>query len=246
MLFSWFRARASRRGRAASRPNPRRPQCFLERLEDRTVPSTVYTVDLAGDAGTADPSNSAKGDIRYCITQANLQINVGSTINFAPNLNGTTILLSSGIGELPIVQNMTIAATAGQNITISGDGMSRVFDVEAQTATVAISNLTITDGDAKPNPNNSGNQGGDIFNSGTLTLTGCVVSDGVASGNASGPDGRGGGIFNAGGAAPATLIVDGTTISGNKAEGAAGGGTGAGGGIYNDQNATLILRAAAS
>ena len=51
---------------------------------------------------------------------------------------------------------------------------------------MTISGLTITDGNAKPAPNNSGNQGGDIFNSGTLTLTNDVVSNGVATGNVDG------------------------------------------------------------
>ena len=101
---------------------------------------------------------------------------------------------------------------------------TRVFNITAQNITVTIAGLTITDGNAKPAPNNSGNQGGDIFNSGTLFLNNDIVSNGVATGNSTIVQGRGGGIFNAGGslATGATLTLDNTLVMTSIAKGADG------------------------
>ena len=218
-------------------------------------------VDRPGDsgAGTSTPT-SIEGDIRYVISQTNQAFYAGSTIQFNVSKTGAVITLS-GLGELKISQNTTIIGPGASSLTIDGNagnvnGVStnpegtRVFNITSQSETVSISGLTITDGNAKPAPNNSGNQGGDIFNSGTLTLTNDVVSNGVATGNSTIFEGRGGGIFNAGGGTAntgATLILDNTTVTGNTAKGADAtpftpSGVGAGGGIYNDLGTTLTLR----
>ncbi len=83
----------------------------------------------------------------------------------------------------PVGGGLTIDGNAKNvgGVTTNPSG-TRVFNIAARNETVSISNLTITDGDAKPAPNDSGNQGGDIFNSATLTLTNDVVSNGVATG----------------------------------------------------------------
>ena len=154
----------------------------------------------------------------------------------------------------PVGGGLTIDGNAKNvgGVTTNPSG-TRVFNIEARNETVSISNLTITDGDAKPAPNDSGNQGGDIFNSATLTLTNDVVSNGVATAATSISNqfnGRGGAIFNAGGSvggAGATLILDNTTVMGSTARGAddtgfTPSGIGAGGGIYNDVGASLTLR----
>ena len=71
---------------------------FLELLEDRTLPArycpgSTFTVNLLGDAGLGDNGSNSTGqsggDIRYCITQAEQQVNVGSTIQFASTVFGT-------------------------------------------------------------------------------------------------------------------------------------------------------------
>ncbi len=190
MVLSWFRKAVShsRRPKAAKSQRPRYHKVELELLEDRTLLSGfVFTVDRAGDAGTADGVISRQngdqqitnpdygGDIRYVLSQTNTQFYAGSTIVFdtsASGINGNKILLSSGIGELKITQSTTITNAGGPNtLTIDGAMTSRVFNVVSQNEIVSITGLTITNGNAKPAPNNSGNQGGDIFNGGNLTLT---------------------------------------------------------------------------
>jgi hypothetical protein len=73
---------------------------------------------------------------------------------------------------------------APASLTLSGNNTSRVFDITSQNATVSVSGLTITGGNANP-PNNgvAGNQGGDLFNSGKqLTLTSDLITGGTAAG----------------------------------------------------------------
>jgi hypothetical protein len=226
----WWNRVSARKG--AANKQYRFRKFFLEALEDRTLLSPqVFTVNITTDAGIGTGNT---GDIRYCINQANLSGNAGSTITFDKAL-GSTIFLSGN--ELAIAQNMTIEGPVGGGLSITGQGESRIFDVTSSTAKVTISNLTITNGNANPTFQFApGNQGGDIFNGGNLTLSNDIVSNGVSQGVIGGPPGRGGGIFNA---RNATLTLDNTTVTGNSALG--NNGMGAGGGIYNDTNATLLV-----
>jgi hypothetical protein len=163
----------------------------LEALEERYLLSgNTYIVNALGDAGSG---SGLSGDIRYCITQADL--NPGSTITFTSSLSGHTILLSHG--QLAITDNMTITGLGQTSLTISGNDLSRVFDVSAKTATVSISSLTLSGGSIS-------NEGGAIYNAGTLT-----VSASTLSGNSGGSVG-GGAIYNLGG-----LTVSASTLSGN-------------------------------
>ena len=111
--------------------------------------------------------------------------------------------------ELLINMSLTINGTGSGDTIIqaaasSADATSRVFNITASGGTVAISDVTIRNG-------NFSGIGGGIFNSGTLALTNSTVS-----GN-SGSDG--GGIYNIG-----TLTLTNSTVSGNSAGGAAVGG----------------------
>ena len=134
--------------------------------------------------------------------------------------------------ELLINMSLTINGTGSGDTIIqaaasSADATSRVFNITASGGTVAISDVTIRNG-------NFSGIGGGIFNSGTLALTNSTVSGNTAfyggianvgtltltnstvSGN-SGSDG--GGIYNIG-----TLTLTNSTVSGNSAGGAAVGG----------------------
>jgi hypothetical protein len=98
-------------------------------------------------------------------------------------------------------------------VTVSGGGLSRVFQVDPGV-TASISSLAITDGEAAI--------GGGISNGGTLTITNCVISNSQATIN-----GRsGGGVFNSG-----VLTIDQSQITGNMAGTTISGGYG--GGIFN-------------
>src|SRR5262249_8763589 len=109
---------------------------------------------------------------------------------------------------------------------------SRVFAI-SRGVTASLAGLTITHGHAE--------DGGGIYNAGTLSVDHCTLSANKALGGEGGHT-RGGGIFNAAGA---LLTVSHSLFSNNQAVGGDGGtgvtgGEGAGGGIYN-LDATLTV-----
>jgi hypothetical protein len=192
-LLSLLRARMTGRPQTRRIPVPQPARRFrprLETLERRDVPST-WIVRNSLDSG-AD-------SLRAEITAAQ----AGDTIVFDPSLDGQTITLTSG--ELGITRSLTIQGPGAGQLAVSGDHLSRVFEVGGATTNVTLSGLTITQGNGLggtlPGP------GGGIFNNGgTLMVSGCTLS-GNSVGN------MGGGIYNLSG----TLTVSGCTLSGNTA-----------------------------
>jgi predicted outer membrane repeat protein len=151
----------------------------VEALEARLAPAgPTFTVDLLGDANAADPFDPTghSGDIRYCINQAD-QSPVVVTVKFASSIAGQTITLTHG--ELPVTAPMVIDGE-GNNITVSGNSASRVFDVTGANDT--ISHLALTGGAApgmnEPHPG----LGASIYaNGGTLTLNNDVFNNNSAN-----------------------------------------------------------------
>jgi hypothetical protein len=178
MFFSaWLRNRKSSRG--PRRQGPRfRPR--LEALDDRWLPSTL-TVTSPLDDGSS-------GTLRAEIAAAAR----GDTIVFANSLNGQTITLIGN--ELGVARNLDIEGPGAAQLAISGNHLSRVFEVWANTQ-VTLAGLTIRDGSGSGLYN-----GGGLFSQGTVTVS------------------KGGGLYNAGAA-----TVQNTKITNNSA-GAQGGG----------------------
>ena len=200
--LSGIREQAGRRAAPRKRPTFRPT---LQALEERWAPSTLTVTSIA---------DSGAGSLRAEIQAAHH----GDTINFAPSLSGQTITLSSG--ELYLNKNLTIAGPTDRSVTVSGGGLSRVFEVAKGTDT--LSGLTISHG-------SSGMGGGIAVDSGaTLTVSNCILSNNVASTPYG--DGYGGGISNYG-----QLTVSGCTLSHNSA------GTSGGGISNNGTSATLTL-----
>jgi len=219
---------------APRRQPPRRrfAEPRLERLEDRTVLSTVTTL-----------ADGGPGSLRQAILDANANPNA-DVIDFAPKLHGTITLTG---GELAITQNLTIVGPGPNKLTISGNDHSRVFYI--QSGKVTIAGLTITDGLAqglaKANDRPlSASSGGGIVNFGTLTLSNDVLSNnqalgatGVSSASTFLGGATGGGVANLG-----TLTAIACQFINNQALGAEGNtglvaGSGIGGGIANPPSA---------
>jgi predicted outer membrane repeat protein len=236
---SHFRSRPSSRGVFSAR---RRRISVLEALEARTLLSgspTIFTVDLTSDAGTGSDN---KGDLLYCVTQANANTNAaGSEIQFAP-----TVFKAAAPQTVTLAKTLVLDETAGPEVidgpgasvvTISGNNAVQVISVLGDS-TATLSGLTVAEG-------NTNQGGGGIDNGGVLTVTNCAFSNNstTAAGGGIENDGTlsitsstflsnsagfGGGIEN-----ERTLSVTGSTIESNTAT--------FGGGIDNDENGTLTL-----
>ena len=230
--------------------------------ERQTVPGLSLIVDTLVDESDG---NYDAGDLslREAIGLANGSL-VANTITFAASLtSGGAATIPLTLGELRIVEALTINGPGADRLTIdasgndptptvnNGDG-SRVFHVDDGTVTalvVAISGLALTGGDM-------GNSGGAIRNTETLTLTALTISGNAAGTTTVGY--HGGGIANSNG----NLTIIASTISGNTTSFGRGGAiyssfgnltinhstisgntatsTGSGGGIYSSYTPTAI------
>lgn len=205
---------------------PRTPRLAVEALGDRCLPST-FTVTNLLDGGA--------GSLRAAVVAANA--NPGAdAIDFATT--GTIGLTS---GQLDVTDSVTINGPGESALTVSGEGVSRVFAI-AGNPTVLIAGLTVANGRTYDSPG-----GGISMAGGTVTLDHVTVSGNHAAGSPgvidhySGGDGLGGGLSVAGG----ILTLDRCTVSGNTAAGGQGwggpgtglqsgspGGRGEGGGVH--------------
>ncbi len=182
-------------------------------LSATDMPAATITVTNGNDDGS--------GSLRHAILDASS----GDTINFAPSV--TTVTLTSG--ELVIDKDLIITGPGANRLTVTTkppDFVSfRVFNISSSTATVSISEITISNGFAQ-----EGLGGGGILSAGVLTLTGCTISDNFTSAIFGGPLG-GGGVMNDHG----TMIITGCTISNNSE------GEGEGGGGVLNENGTMTI-----
>ena len=225
----------------------------------------VAIVTLPGAQATTitvtNTNDSGPGSLRQTLADAN----DGDTINFDSSLNGRAITLISG--ELLVNKSLTINGPGSNDLTVRGNGVSRVFHVTggvtATIAEVAITNgrIIASDGGGIYNERstlivsnctlsgNSARRGGGIYNDGsgsdgsaTLSVLNSTLSD-----NAAGPAG-GGGIYNNGSGedGDATLSVLNTTLRGNYVTAIRYGDYGAGGGIFNTGGTLSILNSTLS
>jgi hypothetical protein len=159
-------------------------------LEDRTLPSTLTVTNLSDH----DP-----GSLRDVLGRAA----PGDTVTFAPYLAGGTITLTGG--QLNIFGAVDIEGPGADQLAVSGNGNSRVFEIVFD-APVTMRGLTIEDG-------YSGSYGGGIYCRGYLTLDGCVVTNCQATA-------AGGGLYSGiydSTSSAATLTVSNCTFSNNAA-----------------------------
>ncbi len=160
-------------------------------MEDRKLLSTFMVTNLNDTGAHSLRAGIQSGD---------------ATIAFAPGLHGTIALKS----ELLISDSVTINGPGANDLSVSGDGSSRVFEIAA--GQVAISGLTITDGHEI-----AANGGGVLVDAGaSLNLDEVVVSNNSASADSAGNYGNGGGIENDG-----SLTVTQSLFTNNVASGGA-------------------------
>src|SRR5260370_25665663 len=127
------KSRASRRGsRRAHHSALQRFVPRLEALECRALPSTLTVLNN---------TDSGDGSLRVAIAAASS----GDTITFDPSLAGQTITLTSG--ELAIDKSLDIKGLGADQLTISGNDASRVFDISGGL-TVTLAHLAIVHGRA--------------------------------------------------------------------------------------------------
>lgn len=180
----------------------------------RAQPATIEVENL---------NDNGPGSLRKAIAD----VAAGGEITFAAGLSGTITLAS----PLDIVKDLTITGPGAEVLALSGGGTSRVMFIN-QDPEVAITGLTIRDGDATVN-----GIGGGIALNGRLALSHSVVTansavqtgggihveDGeltlIASTISGNSAGSGGGI----GTFLGTVTLVNSTVSGNTAQGDGGG-----------------------
>jgi hypothetical protein len=177
----------------------------VERLEDRTVPSTFTVRNLA---------DSGPGSLRQAVLDAN--DNPGADlIRFAPAGREGTITLTGG--ELSITDDLILEGPGVNRLTISGNDASRVFSVSGSATDVLIRDLTIAHGRATgttvEGPYGPVTLGGGLLNTGARVILSHVTMD---NNQAVGPIAQGGAIASFSGA---TLVVTDSTFTENRAAG---------------------------
>lgn len=168
------------------------------------APAATIVVNDAADLSTVDCT------LRDAIVSANTDSATAGcvagsgidTIVFEPTLLPMTITLSGS--PLTISSSLAVKGPGAENLVISGDdrsGIFRIDDGSSDEMVVALSGMTLSDGNA--------DSGGAVFNFEQLTLRDSVVTANSAT--------RGGGVSNR-----RSLTMSNTTISDNQAERGAG------------------------
>ena len=175
----------------------------LAKAENDTVEVIIDGQIYQAEANIIEVTNTNNGGAGS-LRQALADAVDGGTITFANSIRNGIITLTSG--ELEVNKSVTIDG-GNNNITVSGNNTTRVFNINDGTTAVLrvnISDLTITGGSTSAN-------GGGIYNQENLTLRDSTISSNSAK--------YGGGILNRN----STVSITNSTLSSNSAEEAAGG-----------------------
>jgi predicted outer membrane repeat protein len=156
------------------------------------IKGTTYVVSTNVDE---NDGNYSTGDLslREALALAATQTTGTDTILFDAALAGTTIALTSSLGQLVIDSNVTIKGLGMNQLTIDAGGHSRVLQVNSGIK-ATIRGLGIADGSSF----SYSAPGGGIFNQGQLTLDEVDVHNNIG--------GLGGGIAQQGTAASLRII----------------------------------------
>lgn len=196
-----------RRGNQGQCKTKRRRLLSLELLEDRRVLAPLLVTST---------SDNGPGSLREAIALANVSSDE-DVISFDSVVFGSPQAIVLTTGQLTITNPLTINGTGADQLAVSGNHISRVFEIGYRVI-ASLSGITVRDG--------VGSGGGGIYNQGELTVSNSVITHNLAD--------WGGGIYNAPYIGPA-LTVRNSAITYNS--GIDGGGI-SGGGII--ANSTLV------
>lgn len=160
------------------------------------------------------------------LRQAVADVDAGGSIAFAAGLNGTITLAS----QLDVAKALTIEGPGAQELTISGNDTTRIFDVTA-AGDVELSGLTLTRGRYVV-PSSLVGHGGAVrmqAASGRLTIRDAQITDNTAAAGGSSSIVFGGGV----GVVRGDLVLERVTLARNQAIGEEG----YGGGLMIHSNA---------
>ncbi len=176
----------------------------------------VYAAPLATTWYVATTGN----DGNDCLTAATPCLTVGGAEGKAAN--GDVIIIAAGVYEVDLTTSKTLTMTgAGRDATyLDGANAHRVLGLFG-SAEITLQDVTVQNG------RYTGQQGGAIYNLGTLALTNVRLTN-----NSS--DSGGGAIYNNG-----ALTVQNSEVISNSATN--GDGSGRGGGIYANYSSTLTV-----
>ncbi len=160
---------------------------------------------LADTRTVTNTDDSGSGSLRYEIANASS----GDTIDFNLGSYPATITLTSG--QITIDKDLTIVGPGAEDLAVSGDNSSRVFEIESGNA-VTITDLTVRDGVAT-----GGESGGGIHSTGDLHLEEVRIISNTESGSTF--SGGGGLYIGSGG----TLTFERGEVANNWTEGNGGG-----------------------
>jgi hypothetical protein len=246
-LFSnlWSIAVAGNHRKPAT-PRPRRTRPQLEYLEDRVVPAVIDVTSLADTTGP--------GTLAAAFQQANtngqasntIDITVAGTYNIG-QVGALQVFLNATAGQSGL--SLTVQNTSGGNVAISGDNLTRVFDINPNDinggatpngtvlGAVSINGLTIENGLAQSGDGAAGTGGG-IRDEGPVDLT---LNNDIITNNSATADGGGVSMEQPNSLASTKwkLMLNNTTVSNNHAGDAGGGVEEDGTGLVDITNSTI-------
>jgi hypothetical protein len=200
----------------------------LEKLEERTLPSSYTAASVSALIADINAANKAGGSNTITLTAPTTSPYVLTKVDNSTD-GPTGLPVISGGGNKGAADNLTIV---GNGDTVeresSGTPNFRLFDV-ASGGSLTLQNLTLQGGLAQGS--GAASEGGAIYNQGTLVLSGVTVQNNTAVGTygqngskqnpngTAGADAYGGGIWSSG----ALTCENGTLIENNTARGGNGG-----------------------
>jgi hypothetical protein len=197
--------------------------------------SYIALADVGSTSTNPLPAPSQK--VTSC-TEAALRsaMAVGGTVTFACS---GTITVANPV----VIGTNTVLDGSGQSVTISGD-FSQVFDIDTNVSATLV-NLTIANGWSE--------NGGGIYNAGTLNVTNCIFvantvqgapGNGLSSPVSTAQAGWGGAVYNSGELNMVGCSFISNSVCGGQgdstASAASGGGDGGGGAVYNSGSLHLV------